>query len=237
MMMAPQKLKELRERIAVGELADLQFDALLPASTRARSSYTWTPISVARRAALRLAEHGATRVLDVGCGPGKFCVVAGLTRPTLKFCGVEHRVGLSRTARALIAGLDVSNVEIVNGNVFETPWRPFDGFYFFNPFSGDSRVGGNELLRVADQLSAAQRNSVVVTYHGLGGPIPSSYDLVSEEQVGSGPLRVWRKTRAREAAWFYLDYSHDVARVPRKYLERKLGALSSSEADRESPTA
>jgi len=80
---------------------------------------------------------------------------------------------------------------------------------------------------VAELLSFAPRKSIVVTYHGLGGPIPSSYDLVVDERFGSGPLRVWQKNRSREGAWYHLDYSDEVSRVPRKYLQRKLAALSS----------
>lgn len=220
---------QFRARLAAGELSDAGFDSLLPTLTRARSSYTWTPVDVARRAAQHFAERGATRVLDVGCGPGKFCIVAGLAHPNLSFCGVDHSAGLTRTARELGKGLRVSNVEIKTGNALDLPWPAFDGFYFFNPFSEDSKVGGNELLRVAELLRSAPRKSVVVTYHGLGGPIPSSYELASEERIGTGPLRVWQKVRTREAAWYHLDYAHDASRVPRGYLERKLGAMRSSD--------
>jgi len=228
-MQDDNRLGQIRERLASGKLSDVGFDAFLPPSTRARSSYTWTPIVVARRAALHFAERGASRVLDVGCGPGKFCVVAGLARPELTFCGVEHSPGLARTGQGLTASLRVSNVEIRNGDALDAPWHDFDGFYFFNPFSEGSRAGGDRLLRVAELLRAAPRKSIVVTYHGLGGPIPPSYDLIVEERVGSGPLRVWQKTRLREGAWYHLDYSHEVSRVPRKYLERKLAALNSSD--------
>jgi len=228
-MQNENKLDQIHKRFASGELSDVGFDAFLPPSARARSPYTWTPIAVARRAALHFAERGAKRVLDVGCGPGKFCVVAGLAHPELSFCGVEHNPRLACTAKGLTAGLHLSNVEIRNGDALDAPWHDFDGFYFFNPFSGGSRLGGDKLLRVAELLRAAPRKAIVVTYHGLGGPIPPSYDLIVEERVGSGPLRVWQKNRSREGAWYHLDYSDDVSRVPRQYLERKLAALSSSD--------
>ena len=216
--------EHVRARLVSGDLSEIAFGALLPPTTRAKSSYHWTPIAVARRAAMRFAERGASRVLDVGCGPGKFCVVAALTRSELRFCGVERNIGLTRTARQLSMRLRVSNVEFRTGDALGAPWHEFDGFYFFNPFGEDSRLGGDELLRIADLLRRAPKRTAVVTYHGLGGPIPSSYDLLSEERVGSGPLRVWVKNRSREAAFYHLDYSHDVSRVPRKYLERKLSA-------------
>jgi SAM-dependent methyltransferase len=223
------QLDQVRERLALGQLSDVSFDTLLPPLTRARSSYTWTPVAVARRAALHFAERGASRVLDIGCGPGKFCIAAGLAQPELSFCGVDRSAGLTRIARELTAALRVPNVETRKGDALDAPWHDFDGFYFFNPFSDDSRTSGDKLLRVAELLREAPRKSVVVTYHGLGGPIPSNYDLVSEERLGSGPLRVWVKVRPRDAAWYHLDYSHGVSRVPRKFLERKLGALLSSD--------
>ena len=38
----------------------------------------WTPVHVARRAAQFLVTGPETRVLDVGSGPGKFCLVGAL---------------------------------------------------------------------------------------------------------------------------------------------------------------
>ncbi|HEY0465790.1 MAG TPA: hypothetical protein VGC79_16365, partial [Polyangiaceae bacterium] len=53
---------------------DSLFDAQFPRYVRERSAQYWTPVAVAARAAAIFREQGATRILDVGCGPGKFCV-------------------------------------------------------------------------------------------------------------------------------------------------------------------
>src|SRR5665213_3075987 len=106
----------VRARLASGKLSDIAFGALLPPLTRAKSPYHWTPIGVARRVALRFAERGASRVLDVGCGPGKFCVAAALARPELDFYGIDRSVALIGTARELATRLRLSNVEFSVGD-------------------------------------------------------------------------------------------------------------------------
>ena len=231
----PNDLERVRDRLATGELSDVAFGALLPPLLREKSAWCWTPIAVARRAALRFAEHGARRVLDVGCGPGKFCVAAALSQPGLNFVGVDRGVDLTITAKAVAESLRVPNVEFNAGNALDAPWHDFDGFYFFNPFAedwssspmADWRGGNDTLLRVAELLSDANRGTAVITYHGLGGAIPSNYDLFSEEPVGSSVLRVWIKNRSRVAAWYHLDYSAEVTRIPRRYFERKIAAQKS----------
>jgi SAM-dependent methyltransferase len=222
---------QVRTRLASGQLSDVAFGALLPPLIRAKSTYHWTPLAVARAAAVRLAERGVRRVLDVGCGPGKFCVAAALARPELEFCGFDLSGSLTKTAQELTTLLRLPNVEFKTGDALEAPWHDFDGFYFFNPFKTDPQAPtgiDDELLRVARRLGAARRGTVVVTYHGLGGPIPSSYDLLGEEPAGSGLLRVWLKTRARGRGWYYLDYSRDVLQVPRSYVETASGTRKSS---------
>jgi SAM-dependent methyltransferase len=219
-------LERVRERLATGDLLDAAFDQLLPGPARAKSMLHWTPLAVARLAATRLAEHGARCVLDAGCGPGKFCVVAGSTYPRLAFVGIEQRFGLVAAARELAQRLRVTNAHFELGDALGRSWATFDGFYFFNPFAENSPGAHDvfdeardaaerfrtEAKRLVWRLREARRGSVLVTYHGLGGPIPSSYDLAREEDSGSGRLRTWVKTRDREQDWVYLDYG-DVSRV------------------------
>ena len=63
--------------IPIDDTSDAQLDALLPRVMRRVSSVYWTPVRVARRAAQIFDDLGVSRVLDVGSGPGKFCIVAG----------------------------------------------------------------------------------------------------------------------------------------------------------------
>ena len=224
----------VRERLAEGRLPDEAFDRLFPSEIRSTSVWQWTPVSVARVAAARLVQHGARRVLDAGSGPGKFCTVGAGAHPLVTFIGIEQRVGLVSAARQVAKRLGVTNAHFVLGDALARPWRRFDGFYFFNPFTEnlwgapdvfDARAGGakrrfrTEALRVAHRLREADRGSVVVTYHGLGGPLPSSYELVCEENCGSGHLRTWLKARDHEEEWLHLDHRR-VSRVSWDMLRR-----------------
>jgi predicted RNA methylase len=181
----------------------------------------WTPVSVARLAAARLVQHGARHVLDAGSGPGKFCTVGAAAHSLVTFVGIEQRVNLVSVARQVATRLGVSNAHFVLGDALARSWAKFDGFYFFNPFTEnlwgaqdvfDARTGcpqrrfRTEALRVALRLRQARRGSVLVTYHGLGGPIPSSYELVSEENSGMGHLRTWIKARELEEEWVHLEH-------------------------------
>jgi predicted RNA methylase len=220
--MDDDNVARIRERLAAGTLPDDAFDRLLPAEVRSKSIRHWTPVSIAWMAAARLVHNGAVRVLDAGSGPGKFCTVGAAAHPLATFIGIEQRVHLVPVARQVATRLGLRNVRFVLGDALARSWARFDGFYFFNPFTEnvwgaqdvfDARTGGpqrrfrTEGLRVALRLRQARLGSVLVTYHGLGGPIPSSYELISEESTGSGPLRTWIKTRECEEEWVHLEHS------------------------------
>src|SRR5215510_7448990 len=67
--------EQLRARKRVQDSA---FDLVYPAEIRRVSSQYWTPIDVALTAAEWLAASSCKRLLDVGAGPGKFCIVSSL---------------------------------------------------------------------------------------------------------------------------------------------------------------
>ena len=56
-------------------IEDEKFDQIYPARIRKLSPLQWTPVRVAAEAAKLLVTVPGTRVLDIGCGPGKFCLV------------------------------------------------------------------------------------------------------------------------------------------------------------------
>jgi SAM-dependent methyltransferase len=203
---------------AVNHLTDAEFDALLPAWAGAPVGVYWTSVVVARRVARMLAHLGVRRVLDVGSGAGKFCLAAAAKAPGIEFVGVEHRADLVRAAQELASQLGISNAHFSHGDATQTSWADFDAFYVFNAFaendfpledrfdaavamSHDKRVA--DVKRVAHLLAARPAGCFVVTYHGLSGPIPGSYDLRHAEAIGSGWLRVWQKgtTEAEGSVW------------------------------------
>jgi predicted RNA methylase len=211
----------VRELLPGGRLPDEVFDRLFPSDVRSKSAKHWTPVSVARLASARLVQHGAQRVLDAGSGPGKFCTVGAGAHSLVTFVGIEQRVGLVSVAKQVARRLGLTNTRFVLGDALARSWAKFDGFYFFNPFTENSwgapdvfdawsgrpeRRFRTEALRVAERLREARRGSVVVTYHGLGGAIPSSYELITEENFGSGHLRTWIRTKEREEEWVHLEH-------------------------------
>jgi SAM-dependent methyltransferase len=189
-------------------MTDAQLDALLPAAVRHASAIYWTPAGVARRAAQIFVDLGIARVLDVGSGAGKFCVVAGAHAAGLSLVGVEHRPHLVAAAQALAVAVESANVTFFVGDASRLPLADFDGFYIFNSFAENAFLVADQLdqtvelshgrqlgdvMRVERWLANRSLGTVLVTYHGLGGPIPGSYARVHVEAAGTGWLSAWRK--------------------------------------------
>jgi len=221
-------------------LDDETFDHWLPRYVRERSHHFWTPVAVAARVAIAFAGQGAKKILDVGCGPGKFCIVAGGCQPDLEFRGIEQRPRLVRLGLRLARQFDLLNVRLSTGDATLTSWEPYDGLYFFNPFAENTydlndrfddemRLStmrfGAELLRTESQLARARVGTVVVTYHGLGGAIPSSYDLVADERVGSDRVRTWVQRSQDQSDWGWLETHGSVERVSQRDMHAVLASL------------
>lgn len=187
---------------------DQSFDYHLPQRVRVKSAFHFTPVTVARRAAQLLAPRDGMRVLDVGAGPGKFCVIAARERPTCKFVGIEQRPLLVELAQRLAHRMSAANATFLQGDALEHDWSGYDALYLFNPF-------GELLLRSAltiDQtvlrsqsrfeacvdgtrakLAALRPGTRVVTYHGLGAAAPDGYELAERVQLGTDVLELWIK--------------------------------------------
>lgn len=192
-----------------GELvADRVFDDVFPLDVRARSAVYWTPVEVAVRAATLLATRPRATILDVGAGVGKFCIVAAAAVDA-DVRGIEHRPHLVQIARDAASKLGVT-ATFDHGTVSERDAAAVDGFYFFNPFGenlcpGADRLDGTvelgrerftrDLEATMQMLSKARVGARVVTFCGLGGDLPRSYDLVSTERCGGGKLELWVKQR------------------------------------------
>ena len=189
---------------------DDAFDHRLPRPLQLKSSIHFTPVAVARLAARLLAPDPGMRVLDVGAGPGKFCVIAAREVPTCSFVGVELRPHLVQLARELTARLSVANASFVDGDAFELDWSEYDAFYFYNPFAEqlhdldfaldrsltlDSSRYFDYVGRAGARLANARIGTRVVTYHSFGAPPPPGYDLRERHRIGTDCLELWIKTQ------------------------------------------
>jgi len=183
-----------------------RLDLIYPPEIRELSDRHWTPVAVARRAAEFLVSEPNTRVLDLGCGPGKFCIVGALTTAG-HFTGVEQRQQLAHVARKAIQRGGISNAEIFHANVTEIDFQAYDAFYLFNPFEEnlftlgkiDESVELSKALydqytsHVAAQLARARLGTRLVTYFGLCDEVPACYEC--REYTFGGELKLWEKTR------------------------------------------
>lgn len=215
-----------RATTRVDDMTDVDLDTLLPVAVRRASRVYWTSVAVARRAAEIFERLGVRRVLDMGSGPGKFCVAAAARAPRIEFVGVEHRPQLVALAQSLAAEIGTSNVSFSVGDATRVPWTDFDAFYVFNSFAENdfappeqfdrtvelSRVRHiAEVKRVARRLAAAPVGTVLLTYHGLSGPIPHCYELLHVERAGTGWLRAWRRGAADAGDRYWLEEGSDVS--------------------------
>ncbi len=154
------------------------------------------------------------RVLDIGCGPGKFCLVAA-TLTEGRFTGVEQRAELVAAARAAATTLGLSEIEFLHGNLMDVAFADYDAFYLFNPFEEnmhghiiDSAIPLSADLfkkytrHVAHQLGERPLGTRVVTYAGYADDIPSCYDC--EKALFHDDLKLWIKNR---------EYDHDIERL------------------------
>lgn len=199
------RMKPLNLLEYIHTLEDKRFDLVYPPEIRVASDRHWTPVIVARRAAEFLVREPGTRVLDIGCGPGKFCIVGALMTEG-RFTGVEQRHHLCEVARSVIGQAKLPNAEIIHGNVTEIAFSSFDAFYLFNPFEENLettlKIDATVHLcadlyekyteHVARQLALAPLGTRLVTYCGSCEEVPLGYECLNSS-LDYG-LKFWEKT-------------------------------------------
>lgn len=200
------ELRTIREAIRDGDpVDDRAFDAVYPPGLRRASPVYWTPIDAAARAATLLATEPGARILDVGSGVGKFCIVAA-SLGVAQVSGIEHRARLVGIAEEAAKRFEV-DVAFKRGTLDDCDPGVVDGVYFFNPFLenlcppedwldttvelGPERFV-RDIARAEAFLRAARVGTKVVTYCGFGGRIPRGYERVFAENRG-GLLELWVK--------------------------------------------
>jgi len=194
--------KALAETLGRGRaVADFRFDALYPPEIRQYSRVHFTPVAVALKVREWLGSEPSIRLLDVGSGCGKFCLVFGASGPG-RVTGIEQRPNLHAAAEAAAAELGLTSVTFLCGRMEELDWRQFNVFYFFNPFyesvarrrAMDDRISNNaglffdNLRQVRKKLDTVKPGSRVLTYHGLGGRLSSDWVLLRSEPIHTDEL-------------------------------------------------
>ena len=185
-------------------LDDAAFDQVFPSAQRFRSWLHWTPVDVALRATALLAAGRCSRVLDVGSGVGKLCLIGAATTPATWF-GIERDVDMVRAANAAAADMHLEHrVQFIHGDITALDWTTFDAIYLYNPFAEILYAGDDDALArreryvadidfVQNQLAQAAPGTRVVTYHGFGGEMPSGFENIHREAAREDELCVWLK--------------------------------------------
>jgi len=185
------------------------FDRYLPREFQAVSYLYWTPLVAALRAAEWLDELDIRKVMDIGSGVGKFCVVAALAG-NAHYVGIEQRARLVAAARGLARTFGVADrVEFIHGNFDEKFVPDADAFYFYNSF-GENLFDPDECLdadvelsdaRYLADIAAAERmlrdarvGTYLLTYNGFGGEVPDGYSEVRVDRELPCMLCLWQKT-------------------------------------------
>jgi SAM-dependent methyltransferase len=186
------------------DVTDDTFDSIYCERIKKLANRHWTPVSVAKHASEFLAERPGARVLDIGSGAGKFCMVAAAHTKGY-FVGVEQRADLVQISNDLALANDVQNVKFIHSNITSIPFRNYDSFYFFNSFHENIALYGhiddrikNDLrsydlysFYVYQQFSALPPGARIVTYNSASDIIPSTFGLVYTLKKDS--LRFWEK--------------------------------------------
>lgn len=170
----------------------------------------WTPVEVATRAATLLAPTPNHKVLDIGAGVGKLCLIGAAVTHAMWF-GVERDEEQVRVATTAARRMHVEQrTHFIHGDVTSVDFAMFDSFYLFNPFAEMLGSGPDDALTrreryvatidfVQRQLSRTVEGTRVVTYHGFGGDLPPGFDLTHREAARNGELCLWTRRASRRA--------------------------------------
>lgn len=184
------------------EVSDAEFDQVFPEELRDRSHLHWTPVAIAMRAAELLAPSPDVRVLDIGAGVGKVCLIGALVTGAT-WWGIEQDAVQVSAAHHAAWALDVtSRTRFLHADGSRLSWDGFDAFYFYNPFSTLMLAPHaspfvryatiqSTLRRVERQLAATRAGTRVVTFYGFGGQLPAGFTRISREPAGGDALELW----------------------------------------------
>ncbi|MDA8972394.1 class I SAM-dependent methyltransferase [bacterium] len=185
-------------------MKDDDFDGIYPEEVRPMAFTHFTPIEIAIRAAKFLVQKSGTKVLDIGSGAGKFCMI-GSVCTNGHFTGVEQRDNLHLLAEQIFKKYQLKNINFINSNINQIEFSNYEAFYFFNPFYeniiqfekiDDAIDVKNDLYDeysnyVKNQLDLMPLGTRLVTFFSAYDEVPISYQLISKDDRQK--ISMWEK--------------------------------------------
>ena len=186
---------------------DSSFDQIFQEKYTKISKIHWTPIKIAKIATEWLAKSEDTKILDIGSGVGKFCIVGSMVSDA-HFFGIEKRRNLVNETNRLKNKLKLKKINIINENVLNINFKDYDAFYYFNPFCEqiaeydfiDDKIKKSKLKyesyenHVFNQLEKSKIGARLVTYFSEPFTPPPSFRI--KEMMFDGELVFWEKVSA-----------------------------------------
>ncbi|MCO4291551.1 class I SAM-dependent methyltransferase [Solitalea sp. MAHUQ-68] len=186
--------------------ANKTFDSLYSKNVQQLSGKHWTPMLVAVKAANYLAETDGAKILDIGSGVGKFCLIGAKHFDKCSFYGVEQRKDLIAEAERVRNILKIKNVDFIHNDFAKLNFDDYQHFYFYNSFfenlveeedvlidnhfsnSGLYERYTNALHKI---LKDRPSGTKLVTYQSTQHEIPADYQLI--ESHFNSKLNFWLK--------------------------------------------
>lgn len=174
----------------------MDFEKHLPIHYKELSDRHWSSESAIIAANEFLCHKKNTRILDIGSGVGKFCILGALKYPHSTFIGVEKRNKLVEVSNQQKIRFNVSNCQFTNADIRTIDFSDYSGFYFFNSFleyidssakiDSDSYLSREEYIELNSylfsELSKTKPGTRIVTFHCTNPIIPESFRLVATRQ-------------------------------------------------------
>ena len=189
------------------DIPDIDFNAIYPDRISNLARKHWSSVSVSRHASDFLVDKPGTKVLDIGSGAGKFCMI-GATNTKGHFTGIEQRRGLVELSTQLSESYRIHNVRFIHANITSIRFADYDAFYFYNSFHEnidrlnsidntvklDTQLYRQYSVYLMQQLASLPVGTRLVTFCSPLNIIPRSFKLQNSEN--SGLLKFWEKIHA-----------------------------------------
>ncbi|HEY9047111.1 MAG TPA: methyltransferase domain-containing protein [Ohtaekwangia sp.] len=186
------------------DISDNEFNSIYPADIELLAQKHWTPVQVAKAASEFLANHPGRRVLDIGSGVGKFCMI-GAAHTKGYFTGIEQRQHLVDLSTKLSVRHNLNNVKFIHANITCIDFRDYHSFYFYNSFYEniqpygriddtvklDIQLYDQYTLYMTEQLHRLPIGARLAGYYASPTIIPQSFQLI--DSLHYGRLTFWEK--------------------------------------------